>query len=174
MLKLSQKKELVARLATQLAEAQITILIDYKGLDVQTITRLRQELRQAGASMEVVKNTLLDLASRETDAALLTDYYKGPSAIVLSSTDPVAPAKILIDFAKDNEKLEIKAAAFGGRRLDVEEIKALAKLPSKEEMLAKLLYTLNAVPTSFVNVLAGVPRGLVNVLNGIRDQKEAA
>jgi large subunit ribosomal protein L10 len=86
----------------------------------------------------------------------------------------VAPCKILIDFAKDNEKLEIKSAVFGGRILNQEDIKALAKMPSKEELLAKLVYTLNAVPTSFVNVLAGVPRGLVNVLNGIKDQKEAA
>ncbi|WP_024333703.1 50S ribosomal protein L10 [Desulfotignum balticum] len=174
MLKLSQKKDLVARLATQLSEAQITILIDYKGLDVQTITRLRYELRQAGASMEVVKNTLLNLASQNTDAALMTDFYKGPTAVVTSATDPVAPSKILVDFAKDNEKLEIKAAAFGGKCLEPEEIKALAKMPSKEELLGKLVYTLNAVPTSFVNVLAGVPRGLLNVLNGLKDQKDAA
>lgn len=174
MLNLSQKKELVARLATQLAEAQITILIDYKGLDVQTITRLRYELRQSEATMEVVKNTMLNLASRDTDAAMLADFYKGPTAIVTSSTDPVAPCKILIDFAKDNEKLEIKSAVFGGGLLDLEEIKALAKMPSKEELLARLVYTLNAVPTSFVNVLAGVPRGLVNALNGIKEQKEAA
>jgi large subunit ribosomal protein L10 len=124
--------------------------------------------------MEVVKNTLLNLASRNTDAALMADFYKGPSAIVMSSTDPVAPSKILVDFAKDNEKLEIKSASFGGKLLDIDEIKALAKMPSKEELLAKLVYTLNAVPTSFVNVLAGVPRGFVNVLNGIKEQKEAA
>ncbi len=174
MLNLSQKKDLVARLATQLSEAQITILIDYKGLDVQTITRLRSELRQAGSGMEVVKNTLLNLASENTDAALLADFYKGPTAVVMSATDPVAPSKILVDFAKDNEKLEIKAAAFSGKCLEPEEIKALAKMPSKEELLGKLVYTLNAVPTSFVNVLAGVPRGLVNVLNGLKDQKDAA
>ncbi len=174
MLNLTQKKDLIERLATQLAEAQIIILIDYKGLDVQSITRLRYELRQAGASMEVVKNTLLNLASQNTGAELMADFYKGPSAIVMSSTDPVAPSKILVDFAKDNEKLEIKSAAFGGRLLDSDEIKALAKMPSKEELLAKLVYTLNAVPTSFVNVLAGVPRGFVNVLNGIKEQKEAA
>lgn len=174
MLNLSQKKDLVARLATQLSEAQITILIDYKGLDVQAITRLRYELRQAGASMEVVKNTLLNLASQNTDAALMTDFYKGPTAVVTSPMDPVAPSKILVDFAKDNEKLEIKAAAFGGKLLDKEAIKALAKMPSKEELLGKLVYTLNAVPTSLVNVLAGVPRGLVNVLNGLKDQNEAA
>jgi large subunit ribosomal protein L10 len=174
MLNISQKKELVARLATQLAEAQISILVDYKGLDVQKITELRYQLRQAGSQMEVVKNTLLNLASQNTDAALLKDFFKGPSAIVTSSSDPVSPAKILIDFAKDNDKLEIKAGAFGGKLLDSEQIKDLAKMPSREELLGRLVYTLNAVPTSFVNVLAGVPRGFVNVLNGIKEQKEAA
>lgn len=174
MLNISQKKELVARLATQLAEAQISILVDYKGLDVQKITELRYQLSQTGSQMEVVKNTLLNLASQNTDAALLKDFFKGPSAIVTSSSDPVSPAKILIDFAKDNDKLEIKAGAFGGKLLGSEQIKDLAKMPSREELLGRLVYTLNAVPTSFVNVLAGVPRGFVNVLNGIKEQKEAA
>ncbi|MCF8113657.1 MAG: 50S ribosomal protein L10 [Desulfotignum sp.] len=174
MLNISQKKELVARLARQLADAQISILVDYKGLDVQKITDLRYKLRQAGVQMEVVKNTLLERASQDTDAALMNEFYKGPSAIVTSSDDPVAPAKILMDFAKDNEKLAIKAAAFGGKLLGEEQIRELAKMPSREELLGKLVYTLNAVPTSFVNVLAGVPRGFVNVLNGIKDQKEAA
>lgn len=174
MLNISQKKELVARLAEQLAQAQISILVDYKGLDVQKITDLRAKLREAGVHMEVVKNTLLNLASQGTDCALMQESFKGPSALVTSDTDPVAPAKILMDFAKDNEKLEIKAAAFGGKLLGSEEIKELAKMPSREELLGKLVYTLNAVPTSFVNVLAGVPRGFVNVLNGIKDQKDAA
>ncbi len=174
MLNISQKKELVARLATQLAEAQISILVDYKGLDVQKITELRYQLRQAGSQMEVVKNTLLNLASQNTDAALLKDFFKGPSAIVTSSSDPVSPAKILIDFAKDNDKLEIKAGTLGGKLLGYEQVRELAKMPSREELLGRLVYTLNAVPTSFVNVLAGVPRGFVNVLNGIKEQKEAA
>jgi large subunit ribosomal protein L10 len=174
LLNISQKKELVARLATQLAEAQISILVDYKGLDVQKITELRYQLRQAGSQMEVVKNTLLNLASQNTDAALLKDFFKGPSAIVTSSSDPVSPAKILIDFAKDNDKLEIKAGTLGGKLLGYEQVRELAKMPSREELLGRLVYTLNAVPTSFVNVLAGVPRGFVNVLNGIKEQKEAA
>jgi large subunit ribosomal protein L10 len=174
MLNISQKKELVERLATQLANAQISILVDYKGLDVQKITELRYQLRQAGSQMEVVKNTLLNLASQNTDAALMNDFFKGPSAIVTSSADPVSPAKILIDFAKGNEKLEIKAATLGGKLLSSEQVKDLAKMPSREDLLARLVYTLNAVPTSFVNVLAGVPRGFVNVLNGIKEQKEAA
>ncbi|HKJ97548.1 MAG TPA: 50S ribosomal protein L10 [Desulfotignum sp.] len=174
MLNISQKKELVERLAKQLAAAQISILVDYKGINVQKMTDLRASLREAGVQMEVVKNTILNLASQNTDCALMQEYFTGPSAIVLSDTDPVAPAKILVDFAKDNEKLEIKAAAFNGRLMGVDQIKELAKMPSREELLGKLVYTLNAVPTSFVNVLAGVPRGFVNVLNGIKDQKDAA
>lgn len=124
--------------------------------------------------MEVVKNTLLERASEGTDAALMKDFYKGPNAIVWSTDDPVAPARILADFAKDNEKLEIKVGTLSGKLLTVEEIKQLAKMPSREALLGQLVYTLNAVPTSIVNVLSGVPRSFVNVLNAIKDQKEAA
>lgn len=174
MLNISQKKQLVERVSKLLTEAEITILIDYKGLDVLAITELRSQLRQAGVQMEVVKNTLLTRASEGCDSALMKDLYKGPNAIVISSEDPVAPAKILVDFAKTNEKLEIKAGTLAGKLLSVEEIEKLAKMPSKEELLAKLVCTLNAVPTSFVTVLAGVPRAFVNVLNALKDEKEAA
>lgn len=174
MLNISQKKELVDRLAKDFSEAEISILVDYKGLDVLAITDLRAKLREAGAQMEVVKNTMLYRASEGTDAGLMKDLYKGPNAIILSKSDPVSPAKILVDFAKDHDKLEIKAGTLAGKLLDDDAIKQLAKMPSKEELLAKLVYTLNAVPTSFVNVLAGVPRAFVNVLNAVKDQKEAA
>ena len=174
MLNISQKKELVKRLAKDLAEAQIAILVDYKGLDVLKMTDLRSLLRNEGVQAEVVKNTLMSRASEDTDAALMKDFFKGPNAIILSKDDPVAPAKILVKFAKDNEKLEIKAGAFAGKLLDLEELKKLAKMPSREELLGTVVYTLNAVPTSFVSVLAGVPRAFVNVLNAIKDQKEAA
>lgn len=174
MLNISQKKEVVERLAKEFSEAEISILVNYKGIDVLKMTELRSQLRKEGIRIEVVKNSLLSRASEGTDAALMKDFYKGPNAIVFSKNDPVAPAKILINFAKDNEKLEIKAGALAGKLLDIEEIKQLAKLPSKEELLGKLVYTLNAVPTSFVNVLSGVPRAFVNVLNAIKDQKEAA
>ncbi len=174
MLNISQKKEQVERLAKEFSEAEISILVDYKGLDVLKMTDLRAQLRNEGVRMEVVKNTLLDRASQGTDAALMKDLYKGPNAIVLSADDPVAPARILVNFAKDNDKLEIKAGALSGKLLTIEEIKQLAKMPSRDELLGKLVYTLNAVPTSFVNVLSGVPRSFVNVLNAVKDQKEAA
>ncbi len=174
MLNISQKTELVERLAKALSESEVSILIDYKGLDVLKMTDLRAQLRNEGVQIEVVKNTLLKRASEGTDAALMADFYKGPSAIVLSKDDPVAPAKILAKFAKENDKLEIKAGTLSGKLLDVDAINQLAKMPSKEELLGQLVYTLNAVPTSFVNVLSGVPRSFVNVLSAIKDQKEAA
>ncbi|MCD4677461.1 MAG: 50S ribosomal protein L10 [Desulfobacula sp.] len=174
MLNISQKKEQVERLAKGFSESEISILVDYKGLDVLKMTDLRSKLRNEGVTIEVVKNTLLDRASEGTDAALMKDFYKGPNAIVISKDDPVAPARILVDFAKDNEKLEIKAGALSGKLLNLEEIKQLAKMPSREELLGQLVYTLNAVPTSFVNVISGIPRSFVNVLNAIKDQKEAA
>lgn len=174
MLNISQKKEVVERLVKEFKESEISILVDYKGLNVLKMTELRAQLRKEGIQIEVIKNSLMARASEGTDAALMKDFFKGPNALVLSKKDPVAPAKILINFAKDNEKLEIKAGALSGKLLSPEEIKQLAKLPSREELLGKLVYTLNAVPTSFVNVLSGVPRAFVNVLNAIKDQKEAA
>lgn len=174
MLDISQKKEQVERLAKEFSETQISVLVDYKGLDVLKLTELRAQLRNEGVTMEVVKNTLLKRAAKDTDAALMEDFYKGPNAIVLSKDDPVAPARILVNFVKDNEKLEIKAGAFAGKLLSVADIEQLAKMPSREELLGKLVRTLNAVPTSFVTVLSGVPRSFVNVLSAIKDQKDAA
>ena len=174
MLNLSQKQELVERLSKQLGEAEITIVVENKGLAVGQVTELRAKLREAGVRMEVVKNTLTRRASKGTDAEVLVDMLTGPNAIVTSQDDPVAPAKILVDFSKDNDKLEIKGAALAGQLLDIEAVKQLAKMPSKEELLAKLVYTLNAVPTNLVNVLSGVPRSFVNVLNAVKDQKDAA
>lgn len=174
MLNISQKKEVVERLAKDFKESEISILVDYKGLNVLKMTELRALLRKEGIRLEVVKNSLLVRASEGTDGALMKDFFKGPNAIILSKKDPVAPAKILMNFAKDNDKLEIKAGALSGKLISPEDIKQLAKLPSKEELLGQLVYTLNAVPTSLVNVLSGVPRAFVNVLNAIKDQKEAA
>ena len=174
MLNLSQKKELVKRLNQEFSEAAVSILVDYKGLDVDKITKLRAEIRQQGASMEVVKNTLLRRASEGTDAALMEEYYVGPSAIVISREDPVAPAKVLADFIKDNETLEIKVGTFNGQLVGEEQIQQLAKMPSREELLGKLVYTLNQVPTSFARVLNEVPTSLVNVLDAVREKKEAA
>jgi large subunit ribosomal protein L10 len=174
LLNISQKKEVVERLAKDFKESEISILVDYKGLNVLKMTELRAIIRNEVIRLEVVNNSLLERESEGTDGDLMKDFFKGPNAIILSKKDPVAPAKILMNFAKDNDKLEIKAGALSGKLISPEDIKQLAKLPSKEELLGQLVYTLNAVPTSLVNVLSGVPRAFVNVLNAIKDQKEAA
>ncbi len=171
---LNDKKALVERLNTQLAETEISILVDYKGLDVATMTELRSELRKEGVQLEVVKNTLLKMASQGTDTAVISDSFAGPNAIVTCKDDPIAPARILSAFADKNDKLVIKIGAMNGKALSLQDIQALAKLPTKEILLSQMLSVLNGVPTSMVRVLAQVPRSLLNVLNAIKDQKEAA
>jgi len=171
-LKLEAKQQITEDLHDRFAKSAIIVLTDYKGLDVTSINDLRRKLRESDIEYQVVKNTLLVRAAEDTDVALIKDHFKGPSAVAISYDDPVAPAKVLTQFAKDNNKLEIKVGVLNGKVLDLQAIKALATLPSKEVMLAQLLSTINAVPTSFVRVLAEVPRSMLNVLTAIKDQKE--
>lgn len=173
-MRLEAKQQITEDLHDRFARSAIIVVTDYNGLDVASINDLRRKLREADIEYQVVKNTLLVRAAEDTEAALIKDYFKGPSAVAISYEDPVAPAKVLTQFAKDNNKLEIKVGVLNGKVLDAQAIKALATLPSREVLLAQLLSTLNAVPTSFVRVLAEVPRSMLNVLTAIKDQKEAA
>jgi len=172
--KIEKKKQVVDDLKEKFATTKVVIVTDYKGLNVAQMTELRRKLSEANVDYKVVKNTLLKRASEGTDANLLTDVFQGPSGIALSYDDPVAPAKVLTQFAKDNNKLEIKAGVMDGQLLDLNAITALSKLPSREELLAQVLSAMNAVPTGLVRALADVPRRMVNVLNAIKDQKAAA
>lgn len=174
MLNLTQKKALVEELRGSFQKAAILILTDYQGMTVEQVNDLRRKLKEIDIEYRVVKNTLLRMASQETDMAPVGDYCKGPTAVALGYGDPVAVAKVLTEFAKGNEKLNVKAGVMGGKLLDRDKIIALSKLPSREELLAKLLGTMNAVPTSFVRVLNGIPAKLVYALSAIKDQKEAA
>lgn len=168
----SQKAAVTQELHECLEKAQIAILADYKGVDVEGLNALRRQLRDADSKMQVVKNTLLNRASEGTDAAELKDFFKGPNSITTTETDPVSPAKVLIKFAEENEKFELKAAVLNGKILTTEQIKALSKLPSKEVLLSQFLSVLNAVPTGLVTVLSGVQRDFVNVINAIKEKKE--
>jgi len=172
--KIENKKKIVEDLKEKFATTKVVIVSDYKGLNVAQMTELRRNLSEANVEFQVVKNTLLTRASKDTDAELLADVFKGPSGIALSFDDPVAPAKILTQFAKDNEKLEIKAGVMNGQLMNLDAITALSKLPSREELLGQVLSTMNAVPTGLVRALSDVPRRMVNVLGAIKDQKEAA
>lgn len=173
-MKIEEKKKIVEDLKEKFATTKVVIVTDYKGLNVSQMTELRRNLSEANVEFQVVKNTLLTRASKDTDAELLVDVFKGPSGIALSFDDPVAPAKVLTQFAKDNQKLEIKAGVMNGKMMDLDAIMALSKLPSREELLAQVLATMNAVPTGLVRALSDVPRRMVNALNAIKDQKEAA
>ena len=173
-MKLQVKQQITEDLHARFARSAIIVVTDYKGLDVTSINDLRRKLRQSDIEYQVVKNTLLVRAAEDTEVALIKDHFKGPSAVAISYDDPVAPAKVLTQFAKENDKLEIKVGVLNGKVLDVQAIKALATLPSREVLLAQFLSVLNAVPTSFVRALAEIPRSLLNVLTAIKDQKEAA
>ena len=172
-MRLEKKQKITEDLHERFSKSAIVVVADYKGLDVSSMNALRRKLREEDIEFQVAKNTLLIRAAKDTEVALIEDYFKGPSAVALSYTDPVAPAKILAQSAKDNQKLEIKGGVLKNKVLDVDAIKALAKLPSREVLLGQLLSVLNEVPTSFVRTIAEIPRSLLNVLTAIRDQKEA-
>lgn len=171
---LEEKKRITQDLNERFSKAAVVIVSDYKGLNVTAINDLRRKLSQEEVEFQVAKNSLLIRASEETDVALIKDAFKGPSAIALSYGDPVAPAKILTEFAKENKVFEIKIGVLNGKVLDVRGIKALSALPSREVLLGTLVATLNSVPTGFVRTLAEIPRRLLNVLQAVKDQKEAA
>jgi large subunit ribosomal protein L10 len=171
-LKREEKQRIVENIHQRFLDAEIVIATDPKGLNVEEMTKLRRQLREASVEYQVVKNTLLKRASQKTGVANITQFFRGPSAVAISYEDPVAPAKILSKFAEDNPKLELKVGIMGDSVLSVDDVKALSKLPSREELLSKLLSCMNAVPGNFVRTLAAVPAGFVNVLQGIKDKKE--
>ncbi|MCD6580438.1 MAG: 50S ribosomal protein L10 [Desulfuromusa sp.] len=166
------KVQVVEEFAAKLATAKAAFLADYRGLTVEQVNELRGKLHEAGVEYRVVKNTLLRLAAKGTSFECLSEYLQGPTAIAISQDDPVAPAKVLNDFAKDSKVFELKTGVLDGKILSAEDIKALADLPSREVLLAKMLGSINAPVSNFVGVLAAVPRSLVQVLGAIKDQKE--
>ncbi|MBW2622114.1 MAG: 50S ribosomal protein L10 [Deltaproteobacteria bacterium] len=170
----SQKQKIVTDLSDRLGQVETIILTDFKGLNVDKISTLRRRIREAGGQYQVVKNTLLKLAAVGTDAEKLEDMLTGSNALGMTEGDPVSLAKALVDFAKDNESLIIKAGVISGQVVDSRQISRMAALPSREILLGKFLGTLNAVPTGLVRVLNAIPSNFVYALAAIRDQKEQA
>lgn len=159
------KERIIADLHDKLKDVKFVILTDYSGMNVEKITALRNELRQAKAEFRVVKNTLLRAASNGTGFGMFEDNFKGPIAIVINYGDEeVRPTKTLIDFARKNRELEIKAGILNGKLVSREELSALAELPGRNVLLGKILFLLVSVQTSLVNVLSGVPRSFIQVL----------
>lgn len=143
------KKEVVNEIAEKLKSSVSTIVVDYRGLNVAEVTELRKQLREAGIEFKVYKNTLTRRAAEIAELSGLNDVLTGPNAIAFSTEDVVAPAKILNEFAKKHEALEIKAGVIEGNIATVEEVKALAELPSREGLLSMLLSVLQAPIRNF-------------------------
>jgi large subunit ribosomal protein L10 len=172
-LKRSEKEQAVGELGQRFKKAELTILTDYCGLTVAQMTDLRRSLREAKAELKVVKNTLAQRALQDTEMKVLSDYFKGTVAAVTSSGDPVSPAKALVKFAKDVEKFKVRVGFLSGKLISDKEIEALSKLPSREQMLASLLGSMNAPAQNLVNVFAAIPRKWVTVLAAVRDKKQS-
>lgn len=167
------KEQIVNEIKEKLENAVSLVLVDYRGLNVEEVTELRKKSREAGVEYKVYKNTLMTRALKELGIEGLESYLEGPNAIAFGYDDPVTPAKIISEFAKGHEKLEIKAGMVEKKLLSLEEVKALADLPSKEVLVAQVLGGLNAPITGFVNVLQANIRNLVYALDAIREKKSA-
>jgi len=172
-LNLDDKKAVVAEVSAQVANAQSIVVAEYRGLEVGNITVLRANARKAGVYLRVLKNTLVRRAVAGTPFEVLTEKLVGP-LIYGISTDPVAAAKLLNEFAKANDKLIIKAGAMPNYVMDVAGVKALATMPSREELLSKLLGTMQAPVATFVRTLNEIPTKFVRGLAAVRDSKQAA
>lgn len=172
-LNLDDKKAVVAEVSAELADAQAVIVAEYRGLEVGHITALRAQARNSGVYLRVLKNTLVRRAVHGTAFEGLATHMVGP-LIYGMSKDPVSSAKVMQDFAKTNDKLVIKGGAMPNYVMDAAGVKALASMPSREELLATLLGTMQAPVTKFVQTLNEVPGKFVRTVAALRDSKETA
>ena len=172
-LNLDEKKAVVAEVSTQVAKAQAIIIAEYRGLGVGNMTKLRAKARESGIYFRVLKNSLARRAINGTPFSGLSDHMVGPLAYGIGS-DPVAAAKVLHEFSKGNDKFVIKAGAMPNLVMSSKEIASLAALPSRDELLSKLLGTMQAPVANFVRTLNEVPARFVRGLAAVRDQKETA
>ena len=170
---LEQKKALVASLTDKLKNSCAGVIVNYKGINVSDDTKLRKELREAGVEYFVVKNTLLQRATKEAGLDGLEPVLEGTTAIAISKDDHVAAARILCKFAEGNDFFKAKAGFIEGKVISEAEVNNLAKLPTKEVLVAKALGGLNAPISGFVTVLNGTIRGLVVALNAIAEKQSA-
>ncbi|NLG54004.1 MAG: 50S ribosomal protein L10 [Clostridiales bacterium] len=172
---LEQKKAFVSELAEKMKNASSGVLVDYKGITVENDTKLRSEMRKNNIDYSVIKNSLIRFAAKQVGYDALESVLEGTTALAISMTDPVAPAKLVAEYAKKDKNIyNIKAGFVDGRVISADEVKALADLPSKEVLIAKMLGSMQAPISGFVNVLNGNIRGLVCVLNAIAEKQQTA
>jgi large subunit ribosomal protein L10 len=173
-----QKEAIVKDLKEQMTSSKGVVITSYRGLTVANDTKLRRALREAGVHYHVVKNTMMRIAAKDAGLDELAEHLEGTTAMAYSD-DAVAPAKVICDFIKKNKLddagiLSVKVGLVEGKIIDEKEVKALAALPSREELIAKLLGSMNAPISGTVGVLSGVIRNAVYVLDAIRAKKETA
>lgn len=169
---LKAKQDIVSDIKAKFENAESVVFLDYRGLTVEEVTELRNQMRAVGVEYKVMKNTMIKRAVDELGITGIDHILEGPTAVAFGTKDPAAPAKVIVDFIKKYKKTEIKGGVLNNNAIDVNGVKYLADLPSKEELLAKMLGSLNAPITGFVMVLSGVTSKFVRTLDAIRQQKE--
>lgn len=169
-----EKERIVAQIRERLEGSDIIIFTDFRGLKVSEMTELRNRLREVGAHFQVVKNTLARLAVRSLGLEAAESFLEGPTAIAVAQKEVAAPARVLQEFARDHKALELKGGLLGPKVLSLEDLKALAELPSREELLARLLGRMQAPIAGTVGVLQALLRNLVYVLDRVREVQAEA
>lgn len=173
-LSLEEKRQVVAKVAEVAARAHSAVAAEYRGLKVSELTQLRVKVRQVGAHMQVVRNTLARRALAGTDFECLASSLTGPLILVFGLNDPASVARVVGEFGKTNDKLVVRNVAFGGRVFPASDLDVLAKLPTREEALALLMSVLNGPITKLVRTIAEPHARLVRTIGAVRDQKQAA
>ncbi|MDA8443080.1 MAG: 50S ribosomal protein L10 [Peptococcaceae bacterium] len=173
MADLELKGQVVAEVKEKLSQSKGVVLTDYRGLTVAQVTTLRAQLREAGVEFKVLKNTMVRRAANEIGITGLDPFLEGPTALAFGFTDPVAPAKVLMEFAKQNKQLEIKAGVLEGAVISVDGVKALADLPPREVLLAQVLGAMQSPLVGMANVLQGPIRKMGYALEEVRKLKAA-
>lgn len=168
-----EKNQFVQEMNSNLQGVEWAFVFDYRGLKVGQADNLRRRIKDAKCQYKVVKNTLIKLAVKNTPLENLSDSFKGPVGIAWTKNDPVALAKVLVDFSKENASFAFKSGIVSGKLLNAEDFSALSKLPGKQELLARLVYVLNAPARGLVTSLNEIMAQFVRVLGGIQKQKES-
>jgi large subunit ribosomal protein L10 len=167
-----EKESIVTQMREKFSKANITILTDYCGINVESINNLRRTLRSEKIEYKVMKNTLAKIASKGTPSEGLVDEFKGTIGVAFGFGDPTLPPRLLFNFIKDHEKFSLKAASFNGKKVGVDTLKTLASLPSRQELLTKVAFMFAAPMKNMATCLAAVPRNFANCLVALKEQKE--
>jgi large subunit ribosomal protein L10 len=163
----------VEAISEKLKSAQSLILADFTGLSVEKMTAFRALCRSKGVECRVVKNRLAKIAAANSDLESMQDYLRGPTALILGPESQVEPAKVVVEFAKENEAMQVKGGFVDGNYLEPQQVVALSKVPSREELLAKMMGSMRSPMTGFVTTVHGVPAALARVFDAVAKQKAA-